>query len=360
LIIDAGHRRWFVGTLVASAIALSLYFWCDGTTTGGVTGGTTPGLWFGVAGTALMVFCGAFVLLRQVPAWWWIGSRKAWLKAHIWLGLLSVVLILCHSGIRIGGLMGEALWVVLAAIVISGIYGVIVQQTLPGLLTRKVPEEASYEQINHFCGVLRGRADDLCDAMQTVFAPHESADDPRNRMYAAYESQLRPFFSVPPAVTPFADEPATRGWFDRVRETLRLGPANNAQDEAQQLLETIRGRLDPAKAKDLLPRLDKLKNTVARLFDSVDTMGLALTAKATFNELQSLAMGAEDAAAGIERLCAAAWLDGLEDLCVQRGKLRVQERIHDWLHGWLLLHVPLSAALLILTIAHVVMSLFYY
>jgi hypothetical protein len=359
LIIDAGHRRWFVGSIVAAAVTFGLYYWCDRTTTGGVTGGTTAGLWFGVAGAAMMLFCGAFVLLRQVPAWWWIGSRKAWLKAHIWLGLLSVVMILCHSGIRIGGLIGQALWVVLAAIIISGIFGLIAQQTLPGLLSRKVPEEASYEQINHYCGVLRGRADDLCDALQTVLPPNDAADDLQSRLYAAYETQLRPFFAAPPQVVPFADEPATRGWFDRLRETLRLAPAADADAEADQLLESVRVRLDPAKVKDLLPRLDKLKTGVARLFDTADTTGLPPAAKAAFNELHALAVGAEDAATGVERLCAAAWLDGLEELCVQRGKLRVQERIHGWLHGWLLIHVPLSAALLVLTIAHVVMSLYY-
>ncbi len=359
MIIDAGHRRWFVGTIVCATLALGFYYWCDRATVGGVTGGTTVGLWFGVAGTAMMLFCGAFVVLRLVPAWWWLGSRKAWLKAHIWLGLLSVVMIFCHSGFRIGGLMGQALWTVLAIIIASGIFGLIVQQTLPGLLTRKVPEEASYEQINHYCGVLRGRADDLCDALQTVLIATDAEDDPQSRLYTAYENQLRPFFAVPPQVIPFADEPATRGWFDRLRETLRLAPAIYADSEAEQLIESVRGRIEPAKAKELLPRLDKLKSSVARLFDTVDTAGLAPAAKSAFNELHALAGDAVDAVAGVERLCAAAWLDALEELCVQRGRLRVQERVHRWLHGWLLLHVPLSAALLILTIAHIVMSLYY-
>jgi len=219
LIIDAGHRRWIVGTVAGALIALGFFVWCDRNSVAGVTGGTTVGLWFGVAGTAMMLFCGAFVLLRQVPAWWWLGSRKAWLKAHIWLGLLSVVMILCHSGFRIGGLMGQALWVVLALIIVSGIFGIIVQQTLPGALTRKVPEEASYEQIEYYCGVLRGRADDLCDALKNVMTPGDSAEDPRSRFYSAYETQLRPYFAASPKVVPFADEPATRGWFDRLRET---------------------------------------------------------------------------------------------------------------------------------------------
>jgi hypothetical protein len=62
-------------------------------------------------------------------------------------------------------------------------------------------------------------------------------------------------------------------------------------------------------------------------------------------------------------------LDGLEDrqeqveelagLCEERRLLLEQERIYFWLHAWLLLHVPLSAALLVLGVAHVFKSLYY-
>ena len=46
-------------------------------------------------------------------------------------------------------------------------------------------------------------------------------------------------------------------------------------------------------------------------------------------------------------------------MCEERRLLREQERMHFWLHSWLLVHVPLSAALLVLGAAHVVMSLYY-
>ena len=56
---------------------------------------------------------------------------------------------------------------------------------------------------------------------------------------------------------------------------------------------------------------------------------------------------------------AAAALDRLEELCRDRRRLAEQERLHRWLHSWLLLHVPLSAALLVLSAAHVVTALYY-
>jgi hypothetical protein len=52
-------------------------------------------------------------------------------------------------------------------------------------------------------------------------------------------------------------------------------------------------------------------------------------------------------------------LDELAKLCEERRLLRDQERIHFWLHSWLLIHVPLSVAILVLGVAHVVRSLYY-
>jgi len=52
-------------------------------------------------------------------------------------------------------------------------------------------------------------------------------------------------------------------------------------------------------------------------------------------------------------------LTQLAGLVEERRQLVDQERAHFWLHSWLLLHVPLSAALLVLGVAHAVWSLYY-
>jgi hypothetical protein len=56
---------------------------------------------------------------------------------------------------------------------------------------------------------------------------------------------------------------------------------------------------------------------------------------------------------------AGASLAQLQALCEERRLLADQERLHFWLHSWLLLHVPLSAALLVLGIAHAATALYY-
>ena len=50
-------------------------------------------------------------------------------------------------------------------------------------------------------------------------------------------------------------------------------------------------------------------------------------------------------------------LDDLQDICDEARQLSRQERLHHWLHGWLLLHIPLSLALIVLGAIHAIMAL---
>jgi hypothetical protein len=50
-------------------------------------------------------------------------------------------------------------------------------------------------------------------------------------------------------------------------------------------------------------------------------------------------------------------LADLEDISDEARQLLRQERLHRWMHGWLLLHIPLSLALILLGAVHAVMAL---
>jgi len=52
-------------------------------------------------------------------------------------------------------------------------------------------------------------------------------------------------------------------------------------------------------------------------------------------------------------------LDDLQNICEEEQQLSRQIRIYRWLHGWLLVHVPLSIALLVLGGVHAIMALRY-
>ena len=54
-----------------------------------------------------------------------------------------------------------------------------------------------------------------------------------------------------------------------------------------------------------------------------------------------------------------ATLDDLENICEEQRQLNRQTRLYHWLHAWMLVHVPLSIALLVLGGVHAVMALRY-
>ena len=71
---------------------------------------------------------------------------------------------------------------------------------------------------------------------------------------------------------------------------------------------------------------------------------------------------AKSAFAALQTLLPAAAQDTLkelEEICDEARQLLRQERLHRWLHRWLLVHVPLSLALILLSAVHVVMALRY-
>jgi hypothetical protein len=53
-------------------------------------------------------------------------------------------------------------------------------------------------------------------------------------------------------------------------------------------------------------------------------------------------------------------VETLEDYCEQRRQWETQRRLHFWLHNWLWIHFPLSLALLVLMVVHIVLALMYY
>jgi hypothetical protein len=203
VLIDSTHKRWAIWSVLLAAVSLSGFIWIDSRTPGGLTGGTTAGLWYGIAGSALMIFAGLLSSLRHVPAWWWLGPRKQWLRGHIWLGLLSVVVILCHAGFRWGGALTGSLWVVLGLVVLTGILGVILQQFLPHMIYTRIPCEASYDQIPHLCKGLVHRADQAMatiwdadiPATEVSFFSSQTGVGAKVQLQEFYETHVLPFLS---------------------------------------------------------------------------------------------------------------------------------------------------------------------
>jgi hypothetical protein len=124
--IDRTHKKWALATLALAFLAMIGYAMIPTE----ATGSSWPRLSFGIVGTVLMVFAGLLPLGKKL-AKWKIIKLPTMQKGHIWLGMLSLPLVLIHGGFRLGGFLSTALIVVLIVIFLSGVLGLLFQHLLP-------------------------------------------------------------------------------------------------------------------------------------------------------------------------------------------------------------------------------------
>jgi hypothetical protein len=122
-------RRIFLVLLIA---AVALFFWQARKEY--PHGGSTIGIAYGIAGTALIVILAAFGIRKRAYRSTF-GTLENWMQSHIYLGLLAGVVLLLHTGFRFNDGIAVATFVLVAIVVFSGIAGAILYVTVPRLLT---------------------------------------------------------------------------------------------------------------------------------------------------------------------------------------------------------------------------------
>jgi hypothetical protein len=290
--IDATHRPWLAisAGILAAATLLYAFFYTPSAL--GSQGGTPLGLFFGVAGFAFMIFAALLGARKKVPVWR-VGRAQTWMRGHLWLGLLALPLILFHAGFRFGGALTTVVMVLLIVVVASGVFGAALQHYLPAVMTREVPMETIYEQIDSVRAQLLAEADERIAAVcgstrrQEEFAGG-AADSGAAVALTTRADALADFYAR--HMRPFLEHPAARG---------------HALADADQ-------------------------------------------ARGAFVELRALVPPELHEAVG-----------DLDNLCEEERQLTRQAGLHHWLHVWLLLHVPLSLALLLLSAVHAILALRY-
>lgn len=108
-------------------------------------GGSTYGLAYGIAGTALILLLAFFGIRKR----WYrstFGTLEQWMQSHIYLGLLVMVVLLFHTGGRFHDKIAVTALVLVAIVVASGIAGAILYATVPRMLT-EVESELTVEEI---------------------------------------------------------------------------------------------------------------------------------------------------------------------------------------------------------------------
>ena len=290
--IDGTHKGWLVASLAIFGVSLLLYGFYRIPSSSGSMGSSTIGLVFGSAGFAFMIFAALLGARKRVPVYRF-GRAQTWMRGHLWLGLLSLPLILFHSGFRYGHGLTAWLMTLLIVVVASGLFGAALQHYMPRMMTRQVTMETIYEEIEHVRAQLLEEAEEMvkhATGGEKKLAAEGSEMDSAVPAVAVLDESapLRNFYEQ--ELKPFLEEPGARG---------------SAFSDAAQAHSAF------AQLRTLLP--SSLHTTI----------------------------------------------EDLEGICEEERQLTLQSNLHVWLHGWLLLHIPLSLALILLGAIHAVMALRY-
>lgn len=109
-------------------------------------GGSTYGIAYGIAGTALILLLAFFGIRKR----WYrstFGTLEQWLQSHIYLGLLVLVILLFHTGMRFNDKIAVTTLVLVVIVVASGVAGAILYVTVPRMLT-EVESELTVSEIS--------------------------------------------------------------------------------------------------------------------------------------------------------------------------------------------------------------------
>lgn len=248
--------------------------------------GNSPlGLAYGVIAYAIFIFAVLLNTRKKLPQLR-LGRAQTWLRAHIWLTVLTLPLVFMHAAFRFGGAMTSGLMWLYLLVMLSGFYGLALQQFVPRLMKQRLTLETIHDQIPFLTGRLQTAAMSLRDELQAIGAvsaddPLADADPSMETLLDALEREVIPFLTA--------------------RDPEQVAVADDAR--ADDFFRVLRRRVSPGY------------------------------------------QGQVDLLAG--------W-------CEERRQMLLQARYHRWLHGWLLVHVPASFLLIILTGWHAVCTLVLY
>ncbi len=313
MVLNRTHLPWFLFFLVGTVAIAALYaawfhpdwlpftlalpqFLKDPGIPRNTVGGTRLGLLYGTLAFLIFIFAALLGARKKKPLWR-LGRVETWLKAHIWLTFLTIPLVGFHCGWHWGS--PHTTWALLFYIVVmaSGIFGLAMQQFMPVLMKERLPREVVFEQIPN---IRKRFLESLADLRKDCTPPD-------------------------PAATTKEKAPVGRASL--------LGMAEVPAEDLES-------------AKAILEFLD----------DDVESYLRARNGRGhrLWEQRES------DSAFRILRLgVTPRWAERVDELkswCDDRRRMDIQTRLQYWLHGWLLIHVPFSLLLIVVTLWHAIVA----
>lgn len=309
----AEHYPWIVASVIVIALAVVWFFFASLGQSDWPSGSSLPGLTFGVVGGLICLF--EFLIWpRKKLRSWRIGKVSTWMRAHIWLGLLAVPLLVLHTGFRWGGPFSTTLMVLFLVVIASGVWGLVLQQFLPDKMLKEVPAETIFSQIDYVSELMASEASQIVRSVCNI-----SVDSNDSENYSENGHMV----------------------VGAVRNT---GAIQGRVVMTASLMESM---------PDSKPLYDFFNEHIYGFLKNgeVAKSPLQITSRAhsMFNSLRTKLPPRAHEVVVL-----------LEDLCNQRRQMITQAQIQFWLNNWLWVHLPLSVALIVLMFVHIFVTIKYW
>ena len=350
----AAHLPWVIFVAVATALASFFYaarfhpqrlpaafrLFSETPPEGATVGGTPLGLVLGTLALGIFVFAALLGVRKKLP-FLPVGNVQRWLRAHIWLTLLTIPLILLHSGFRLGGPMTTLLMALYAVVMLSGIFGLYLQHKIPSLMKERLPAEVVYEQIPYIRAQLCAAAERLQRSFEQKAGGEIVATSPVSAG-AMPDVSMHAVLKTPSAAEKGTPAATVRGTSVSPAAIVASGGAEGPIAADPTIDEAAEAVLSRFIGRRLLPYLRARRGEKFRL-------GNAREAEEIFHHLKLRVPAAYRVR-----------VEEMQGWCDERRLLDLQTRMQHWLHGWLLVHAPVSFLLLLVVVWHAFVTLFRY
>ena len=325
--------------VVGGAIWQAWYSQASGRT---ASGSSVPGLVTGSIAAAIILF-ELLLWPRKKFRRWKLFPTKYWLVAHIWLGLATGPLAFIHAGYRFGGTFSTTLMCLLFFVLVSGIYGWIIQTVLPKWMLGNLPFETIANQI-----------DDV--SVQAALTA-------RRMLTVAYGPKPEGLQKLPNLDSLSA----------------QMSGAVTVQDGSTEIKAIVIGAVQRRDSHRSRIEIDtdsefnaedgvELWRQYAAVIEPFMLQGIAIT-KGEASRRQTgekSPVRTRQKSADWFRLlrdsCSATAgpiIDRLEGLSIKRLQYDAQRLAQAWLHGWIAFHASVSIVLGVLLVTHIILALKY-